>query len=81
MEKLYEIMGELSEIEFSMESLSCVLESLEEIYELKHNYDMQKCVWIIKMLINSMSESMCDKLEKIDRLILDSRKMEAIMDS
>ena len=35
MEKLYEIMGELSEIEFSMESLSCVLESLEEIYEMK----------------------------------------------
>ena len=42
MDRLLEIMGDLSEIEFSIESLSCVLESLEEAYEQKHEYEMQK---------------------------------------
>lgn len=42
MEKLHEIMGDLSDIMFSMESISCVLETLEEIYELKHKYEIQK---------------------------------------
>ncbi len=73
MEKVYEIMGELSEIEFSMESLSCVLESLEEIYEMKHKYEMQKNVWIFKMLIDSMSDNLSDKIDEIDRLILSNK--------
>ena len=42
MEKLYEIIKELAEIKFGMESISCVLGSLEEIYEMKHKYEMQK---------------------------------------
>ena len=37
MEKLYEIMGNLSEIEYGMESLSSFLKSLEEFYEYKQN--------------------------------------------
>ena len=40
MNRLYEIMGELSEIEFGVESLSCVLGSLEEVYEMKHEYEI-----------------------------------------
>ena len=55
MEKLHEIMGDLSDIMFSMESLSYVLESLEEIYELKHKYEMQRNVWILKILIRSIA--------------------------
>ena len=74
MEKLYEIMGELSEIKFSMESLSCVLDALEEIYEFKHKYEMQKNVWVFKMLIESISETLSNKIDEIDRLILDSKK-------
>ena len=73
MEKLTEIMDELSAIEFSMESLSCVLGSLEEIYELKHNYETQKNIWIIKLLIDSMTENLDDKIDEIDRLILSNK--------
>ena len=75
MDKLYEIMGELSEIEFGVESLSCVLGSLEEVYEMKHEYEMQKNVWVFKMLIDSFAENLSDKIEEIDRLILDSKRM------
>ena len=74
MEKLHEIMGDVSDIMFSMESLSCVLESLEEIYELKHKYEMQRNVWIFKILIDSMSENLSDRINEIDRFILDSKK-------
>ena len=75
MNRLYEIMGELSEIEFGVESLSCVLGSLEEVYDMKHEYEMQKNVWVFKMLIDSFAENLSDKIEEIDRLILDSKRM------
>ena len=75
MNRLYEIMGELSEIEFGVESLSCVLGSLEEVYEMKHEYEMQKNVWVFKMLIDSFAENLSDKIEEIDRLILDSKRI------
>ena len=73
MDRLYEIMGELSEIEFGVESLSCVLGSLEEVYEMKHEYEMQKNVWVFKMLIDSFAENLSDKIEEIDRLILSNK--------
>ena len=73
MEKLYEIIKELAEIKFGMESISCVLGSLEEIYEMKHKYEMQKNVWIFKMLIDSMSDNLSDKIDDIDRLILSNK--------
>ena len=73
MEKLYEIIKELAEIIFGMESISCVLGSLEEIYEMKHKYEMQKNVWIFKMLIDSMSDNLSDKIDEIDRLILSNK--------
>lgn len=73
MEKLYEIIKELAEIKFGMESISCVLGSLEEIYEMKHKYEMQKNVWIFKMLIDSMSDNLSDKIDEIDRLILSNK--------
>lgn len=71
---MHEIMGDLSEILFSMESLSSVLDDLEEIYEFKHKYEMQKNVWVFKMLIESMSENLGDKINEIDTLILESKK-------
>ncbi|MBQ3545374.1 MAG: hypothetical protein IJA34_10385 [Lachnospiraceae bacterium] len=45
MEKLDEIMNNLSEIDFAMESLYMVLKSFEELYELKNEYELKKgCV-------------------------------------
>ena len=73
MNRLYEIMGELSEIEFGVESLSCVLGSLEEVYEMKHEYEMQKNVWVFKMLIDSVSGKLCNQIDEIDRLILSKK--------
>jgi hypothetical protein len=52
-----------------------VLGSLEEVYEMKHEYEMQKNVWVFKMLIDSFAENLSDKIEEIDRLILDSKRM------
>ena len=74
MERLYEIMDKLSDIEFSMESLSCVLDSLEEIYELKHEYEIQKNIWLIKMINDSMLENLSERISEIDRFLLDNKK-------
>ena len=70
MEKLYEIMGDLTEIEYGMESLSCVLKSLEEIYEYNQKYEIHKNAWILKMLLDSMAENLSNKIIEIDSFIL-----------
>lgn len=75
MEKLYEIMGDLTEIEYGMESLSCVLKSLEEIYEYNQKYEIHKNVWIIKMLLDSMAENLSNKIIEIDSFILCSKNI------
>ena len=75
MEKLYEIMGDLTEIEYGMESLSCILKSLEEIYEYKQKYEIHKNVWIVKMLIDSMAENLSNKINEIDSFILCSKNI------
>lgn len=73
MERLYEIMGELTEIQFSMESLLSVLEHLDEIYELKHDYETQKALWIIKIINESMLENLSERISEIDRVLLENR--------
>lgn len=70
MEKLYEIMGNLSEIEYGMESLSSVLKSLAEFYEYKQKYELHQNVWIVKMLIDSMAETLSNNIIEIDSFIL-----------
>ncbi len=72
MEKLYKIMGDLSEIAFNMESLSCILKSLEEHYQYKQEYEIQKNIVVFKILIESISKTLSDKIDKIDRFILDN---------
>ncbi len=74
MDRLREIMGNLSDIEFSMESLSYVLGSLEEIYELRHEYELQKNVLLFKLLLDSMVENLSDRIDEIDRFIIDNRE-------
>lgn len=74
MDRLREIMGDLSDIQFSMEGLSYIMELLEKTYEYKQEYEMQKNILILKMLIDSMAENLSDKIDEIDRFIIDSRE-------
>lgn len=73
MEKLYKIMGDLSEIAFNMESLSCILESLEEHYQYKQEYETYKNIVIFKIVIDFIFRKTNDTIEEMDRFILNSR--------
>ena len=73
MEELRRIMGDLSELQFSMEGLSYIMGLLEECYEYKQEYEMQKNIIIFKMLLDSMSENLSDRVDEIDRFILSSK--------
>ena len=53
-----------------MESLSSILKSLEEIYEYKQKYEIHQNVWIVKMLIDSMTENLNNNINEIDSFIL-----------
>ena len=46
---------------------------LEESYEYKQEYEMQKNIIIFKLLLDSMSENLSDRVDEIDRFILDSK--------
>ena len=73
MEELRRIMADLSELQFSMEGLSYIMGILEEAYEYKQEYEMQKNIVIFKMLLDSMSENLSDRVDEIDRFILSSK--------
>ena len=75
-EKIDEILGKLSEIEFSMESLSCILENLEVAYESKHEHEMQQIIWGIKKLVDSMSKELKDGVDELDKIILNNKDRE-----
>ena len=74
MEELRRIMADLSELQFSMEGLSYIMGVLEESYEYKQEYEMQKNIIIFKLLLDSMSENLSDRVDEIDRFILENRK-------
>ena len=74
MEELRRIMADLSELQFSMEGLSYIMGVLEESYEYKQEYEMQKNIIIFKLLLDSMSENLRDRVDEIDRFILSSKK-------
>ena len=74
MEELRRVMADLSELQFSMEGLSCIMGILEEAYEYKHEYEMQKNIVIFKMILDSMAENLSDRVDEIDRFIIDSRE-------
>ncbi len=73
MEELRRIMADLSELQFSMEGLSYIMGLLEESYEYKQEYEMQKNIIIFKMLLDSMSENLSDRVDEIDRVILGNK--------
>lgn len=70
MEELTRIMGELSELQFGMEGLVYIMEVMEEAYGYKHEYEMQKSMFALKTLLDSMSENLSDRVDELDRLIL-----------
>ena len=74
MEKLRQIMSDLVDIEYSLQSFSSLLEDLEEVYDLRHDEEQKENVWIFKMIVNSLSENISDRISEIDQFILDSRK-------
>lgn len=74
MERLRQIMSELVDIEYSLQAFSSLLEDLEEVYDLRHDEEQKENVWIFKMIVNSLSENISDRISEIDQFILDSRK-------
>lgn len=76
MEKLRQIMSDLTDIEYSLQSFSSLLENLDEIYDLRHDEGLRENVWLFKIIVDSLSENLSDRISEIDRFILDSRKQQ-----
>lgn len=74
MEQLRQIMSDLVDIEFSLQSFSSLLENLDEIYDLRHDEELKENVWLFKVIVDSLSENLSDRISEIDRFILDNRK-------
>ena len=74
MEKLRQIMSDLTDIEYSLQSFSSLLENLDEIYDLRHDEELKENVWLFKIIVDSLSENLSEKISEIDRFILDNRK-------
>lgn len=76
MEKLRQIMSDLVDIEYSLQSFSSLLGELDEIYEYKHNNKQKENVWLFKMLVDSLSENLSDRISEIDQFLIDSKKQQ-----
>jgi len=70
--ELHDIMGELSDIAFGMDSLRDVLVVLEEAYDMRHDLTSQRTVHIISMVLNFLSESLSDRIDEIDHFIINN---------
>lgn len=74
MERVSKIMNDLTDIEGLMQSLSSVLDALDEIYELRHEYEVQKNVMVFKTLIDAMCNELGDRISELDEFLLDYKK-------
>lgn len=74
MERLSEIMNNLTGIEGLMESISSVLDALDEIYEYRKEYEAQSTVQVFKTLVDSMHDELGERISEIDRFLLDSKR-------
>lgn len=74
MERLSEIMNNLTGIEGLMESISSVLDALDEIYEYRKEYEAQSTVLVFKTLVDSMHDELGKRISEIDRFLLDSKR-------
>lgn len=76
MEKLRQIMSDLTDIEYSLQSFSSLLENLDEIYDLRHDEELKENVWLFKIIVDSLSENLSDRISEIDQFLIDSRKQQ-----
>lgn len=74
MEKLRQIMSDLTDIEYSLQSFSSLLKNLDEIYDLRHDEELKENVWLFKILVDSLSENLSERISEIDRFLLDNKK-------
>ena len=74
MERLSEIMNNLTGIEGLMESISSVLDALDDIYEYWKEYEAQSTVQVFKTLVDSMHDELGERISEIDRFLLDSKR-------
>ncbi len=71
--KLHDIMGELSDIAFGIDSLREILIALEEAYDMRHDHTSQKIVHIISILLDFISENLSDRIDEVDHFIIDNK--------
>ena len=71
--ELHDIMGGLSNIAFSMDSLREVLITLEEAFDLTYDHTTQKVVHIIGRVLDCLSEDLSDRIDDLDHFIIDSK--------
>ena len=71
--ELHDIMGEFSEIAFGIDGLRDVLMVLEEAYDMRHDHTSRKMVHVIGMVLDSLSESLSDRIDDLDHFIIDSK--------
>lgn len=65
-------MGELSELSFYIESLSCLTEFLGEHYQYKQEYEFQKNVAIFKISTYYILQFLNNNINEINKLILET---------
>ena len=71
--ELNDIMVELSDIAFGIDSLRDVLVVLEEAYDMRHDLTSQRMVHIVRMLLDSLLEDLRNRIEEIDHFIIDNK--------
>ena len=66
MEQLRQIMSDLTDIEYSLEAFSSLLEDLDEIYELRHHNEQKENEWLFKVIVDSLLENLGERISEID---------------
>ena len=74
MERLREIMGDLTDIQYSLEAFSTLLKDLDEVYDIRREDEKKENVWLFKIIVDSIQKDLDDKIAEIDQFILDYKK-------
>lgn len=69
MEKLNGIMNDFMKVEYGMISLSTVLRTLEEAYDLADKKELRENVLVIRRQIDSLQEELSTYIVKLDTYI------------
>ena len=74
MERLREIMGDLTDIQYSLEAFSMLLKDLDEVYDIRREDEKKENVWLFKIIVDSIQKELDDKIAELDDYILKSNK-------